>query len=123
MDQHDSVPGVPAVAEGQLAPAPVYQVQGGANDPLAAGEPKAKRPRYNEAQLTAVWRMATGDGVGDGPKFVDWRPKVKRGYKKIMADAAFAKMWNLNSYWVRDIADRVRKQRQLQGVPGGLEGA
>ena len=113
MDQHDSAPSVPAAAEVQLAPAPVDQVQGGANDPLGAEEPKAKRPLYNEAQLTAVWKMATGEGVGDGPEFVDGAPKVKKGYKKIMADAAFAKMWNLNSYWARDTANRVRKQRKL----------
>ena len=78
-----------------------------ASDPTHA-EPPAKKRKYGDAQLTALWKMATGGPEGRGPIYVDGKPEILVGYRNIMKMTDFAATWDLKTEGVRSAIGRMK---------------
>ena len=86
------------------------QVAVGKNGNVEAEQPnKNKRPCYTAAQLTAIWKKATGETEDAPAEFTpEGHPVVKLGYRNIMKDIELVKTWGLKQEGARDTIARIK---------------
>ena len=79
------------------------------------GQNPKKRPQYNVAQLTAIWKKATGETADAHAEYAPCRnPVVEVGRRNIAKDKEFAKIWDARQQGARDVVARIQKSTSVE---------